>query len=270
MHQEGNLVRSNGQETTESFAFEAGGTSYLVEQQQGVVSPPYQLIRRQSSGTVRTKIVVRRVPFFRDHCSKLVRLGSTSLRFKYVKCTKPVTGYRIMNVDLLQKHIVAITTHTCLCSKAQELVRNGKEPVTLKSEIKKNGLFSILLVVCQGCQKEFQLKNSEKQQTGLIDINVRAVWGSVTAGGGSSKLNETLTTMNIPPMNEGCFSIIEEKIGSWWNDALKDEMLKAGAEERKIAIEVGNFYEGIPAITAMMVGPSVPISTHTMLQEVLL
>ena len=50
--------------------------------------------------------------------------------------------------------------------------------------------------------------------------------------------------MNVPSMNSSMFTSIEEDIGSWWLDALKDEMDKAGAEERMIAIEKGQYDEG--------------------------
>ena len=106
-------------------------------------------------------------------------------------------------------------------------------------------------MLCRGCNQQFALPSSYKQGNGLYDINVRAVWGSVASGDGSSDLDELLGTMNVPLMTEKMYTDIEEKIGMWWYDALKDEMLKAGAEERRIAIEKGVFHQGIRAITVV-------------------
>ena len=60
--------------------------------------------------------------------------------------------------------------------------------------------------------------------------------------------------MNVPPMQERMFTQLEETIGEWWESVLKDEMAKAGAEEKRIAIEKGNYHEGIPAITVVCDG----------------
>ncbi|XP_053391945.1 uncharacterized protein LOC128554669 [Mercenaria mercenaria] len=60
--------------------------------------------------------------------------------------------------------------------------------------------------------------------------------------------------MDVPQMSEGMFTTLEEKIGSWWEDCLKDEMAKAAAEERRLAVERGDFHEGVPAITVVCDG----------------
>ena len=65
-------------------------------------------------------------------------------------------------------------------------------------------------------------------------------------------------------MSKNMFSSAEEKIREWWYSALKDEMAKAGAEERRIAIEKGIFHQGVPAITVICDGGwSKRIHKHT-------
>lgn len=137
------------------------------------------------------------------------------------------------------------------CKKAQEVVTNGNDAIKLKTEVCNRALFSILMAVCQGCGKQFSLHTSSKQSNGQYDINVRAVWGYVASGSGATDLNEILGSMNLPPMHEAMFSRIEPKIGTWWVDALKEEIAKAGAEEKRIAVEKDDFQQGIPAITFM-------------------
>ena len=88
-------------------------------------------------------------------------------------------------------------------------------------------------------------------ESGLYDINIRAVWGTVATGGGPSYLKETLGTMNVPVMSDTMFTALEQEIGLWWNEILKDEMAKAGTEEQRIAVEKESFHEGVPAISVI-------------------
>ncbi|XP_060577969.1 uncharacterized protein LOC132735083 [Ruditapes philippinarum] len=218
---------------------------------------PYQLVRQKSgtgSNNIVTKFIVRRIPIVRDKHSKLLSLGSTSLKFKLFLNKKPLSGYRIINLENLKDHVAVISTHSCICEKARALAANGKPPIILRSEKCKSGLFSILLAICEGCKQEFCLNTSQKQGNGQYDINVRAVWGTMASGGGATDIREQLSTMNIPQLTSNMFSSLEDQIGKWWEDALKEEMGKAGAEERRIAIEKGNFHDGIPAITVICDG----------------
>ncbi|KAH3799726.1 hypothetical protein DPMN_153340 [Dreissena polymorpha] len=110
------------------------------------------------------------------------------------------------------------------------------------------------MAICAGCDKEFKLETSKRQGNGLFDVNVRAVWGTMASGGGTTDLQKQLSTLNIPPLTSNMFSSLEHTIGDWWSKSIKDEMLKAGAEERRKAIEKGHFHEGIPYITVICDG----------------
>ena len=113
-----------------------------------------------------TKFVVRRLPVFNDKSAKLLSLGGDNLKYKFVENSEKVTGYRIMNLDILQKEIVNISLHTCACEEAQKIVKDGREPIVIKSELNRSGLFSVILVVCKGCDKQFpiKVKNYKKGQ----------------------------------------------------------------------------------------------------------
>ena len=50
--------------------------------------------------------------------------------------------------------------------------------------------------------------------------------------------------MGVPTVNEGQYTKTEMLIGNWWRDVLEEEMLKAGEEEKALAIENNDFYEG--------------------------
>ena len=55
------------------------------------------------------------------------------------------------------------------------LVTEGKDPIAIKREFNHSGLYSVILVVCRECDKQFPIKTSEKQSKGLYDINAQAV-----------------------------------------------------------------------------------------------
>ena len=72
-------------------------------------------------------------------------------------------------------------------------------------------------------------------------VNVGAVWGQMATGGGSARLNESLAIMEVPGLPKSTFTSIEEEVGKAWAHLLLEETLKAGAEERGLAIERGEF-----------------------------
>ncbi|KAH3752651.1 hypothetical protein DPMN_187272 [Dreissena polymorpha] len=85
--------------------------------------------------------------------------------------------------------------------------------------------------------------------TGHYDINVRAVTGN-----GASHLKEVMATMDAPSLSQPAFTRIESQIGASWECISQDELLAAGAEERRLAIEDNCFHQGVPAITVVADG----------------
>jgi hypothetical protein len=130
-------------------------------------------------------------------------------------------------------------------------------------------VFSILLAICEGCKQELSLNTSQKQSNGHYNINVRAVWGTVTSVGGATDIREQLSTMNVPQFTSNMFSSLEDEIGKWWEDALKEEMGKAGAEERRSAMQLRKIIFvmvfQLSLLYVMVGGQSVHSNTHTML-----
>ena len=165
----------------------------------------------------------------------------------------PVRLEPVASQSRVKHSTTALPTHSCVCTKAKEQCMKGEDPIRVKMEMNRSGLFSVLMAVCQGCSKQFPLNTSPKQDNG-IHINFRAVWGTVLSGDGPSDLNEMLSTMDAPCMSETMFTTLEDEIGTWWQSVLEEELLQAGAEERGIAIESGQHHEGIPAITVICDG----------------
>ena len=86
------------------------------------------------------------------------------------------------------------------------------------------------------------------------ECNLAAVWGQMSPGGGHSKLEETLSVIGVPVMTKKSFIGTERDIGVTWRCALKQSMMEAGQREREIAIQKGNFHEGVPTITVIVDG----------------
>ncbi|KAH3839646.1 hypothetical protein DPMN_113078 [Dreissena polymorpha] len=53
----------------------------------------------------------------------------------------------------------------------------------------------------------------------------------------ASDFQEQLSKLDVAPLTSNIFTSIENTISDWWSRSLKDETLKAGAEERRKAIE---------------------------------
>ena len=73
-------------------------------------------------------------------------------------------------------------------------------------------------------------------------------------GGDHCKLQETMSMVGVPVMSKTSFISTERHIGEAWKDQLRESMLEAGREERRLAIEKGSYYEGVRAITVIVNG----------------
>ena len=130
-------------------------------------------------------------------------------------------------------------------------------PIQLLGVSCNSGLSSIIAAQCKGCWKKITFNTSpmlHHEQGSHYEVNLRAVWGQCVSGGGPAKLNEQLNTLAMPGMSGKTFSVIEGKIGDWWEQCLKQDMIAAGQEERKIALEKGNIDEGVPYISVICDG----------------
>ena len=110
----------------------------------------------------------------------------------------------------------------------------------------------------QGCGTEIEFPTSSKvnckgsQQR--WECNLAAVWGQMATGGGFSPLQESMSILGVPVMTKKSFMATERALGKWWWEVLEDSIKSAGQEERRLAIERGDYHQGIPAITVITDG----------------
>ena len=163
---------------------------------------------------------------------------------------------RIINLQQLASHISDITAHAASCSKC---FNSQDEAITLIGERNRQGLASILVARCNGCDMEFPFATSSKvyclpDGSSRWESNLAAVWGQMSTGGGYSPLQENMATLGVPVMTKKAFIHTESVIGQWWWELLHESMKKAGEEERQLAIQRGDFHQGVPAITVIVDG----------------
>lgn len=167
-----------------------------------------------------------------------------------IQTTPNLSGARVMDLTCLSHAIETISQHSTNCQE-------GK--CSLVGEVQREGLGSTLEVVCDGCNSSIRFPTSsvttasgDLQQR--YSANVGAVWGQLATGGGHRALNEQLAALNVPGMSKSTFSKIEGQLGQEWESILCSEMLKADEEERRLAVERGDYDQGVPAITVVIDG----------------
>ena len=162
---------------------------------------------------------------------------------------------RIMNLQLLSKHIEDVAHHVVTCS-ACHTVAQSSDAIVILGEKDRNRLASIMGCKFKGCGQELTFATSTKTAglTGKMfwTKNLAAVWGQMTVGGGFNSLEESLSVLNIPVMTKRSFVHAEHMIGKWWWTILEESMLSAGKEEKQIAVTKGHYHQGVPAITVIV------------------
>jgi len=91
----------------------------------------------------------------------------------------------------------------------------------------------------------------------------------MATGGGFSCLQESMSVLGVPVMTKRSFMATERALGKWWWEILEDSMKSAGEEERRLAMERGDFHQGcLQSLSSLMVdGQSEATSTPTMLNQ---
>ena len=161
--------------------------------------------------------------------------------------TATIGGSRIINIDKLKQYTNDLTLHASRCGGS----------IRLAGEMR-HGLASILTGQCSKCTHAISLETSPKVKApsnySRWECNLAAVWGQMVTGGGHSHLEESMGILGVPVMSKASFINTERKIGEWWKDKLKESMLEAGREERRLAEERGSYHEGVPAIDVIVDG----------------
>ena len=159
----------------------------------------------------------------------------------------PIDGNRVISLSRLGKYIQSITSHSAICLTAVEFL----------GESSRSGLASVLISRCSGCMKKFRLTTCRTVKVGKSShfaVNVGAVLGEISTGGGQAHLEEQLACIEVPAICQRTFTRLERELGQVIETEVTVELVKAGEEERKLAIERNEFDEDVPAIPVVVDG----------------
>ena len=158
-----------------------------------------------------------------------------------------IEGCRIINMDRLQEYTDNLTEHSRTCEGSITLIGENR-----------SGLASVLTSQCSKCNHKIILESSKKVKGPnnycRWECNLAVVWGQMVTGGGHRKFEETMSIAGVPVMTKTSFVSTERGIGEWWEQELRKLMEEAGREERELAMNRGDYHEGIPAITVIVDG----------------
>ena len=136
----------------------------------------------------------------------------------------PSIGARVMDLKRLSEGITTVSEHDKQC----------EGNCFISSEVRRDGLASVLEVSCDGCDEKLAIESSDKivGSKGMntrYSVNVGAVWGQMAT--------EFMASINAPGMSKPTFNHIETQIGKKWGEILSDEIIKPGEEEKNLAVE---------------------------------
>ena len=78
-------------------------------------------------------------------------------------------------------------------------------------------------------------------------VNIGAVLGQIATGKGADHLMEQLTCVQVPSLSSRSFIQMERSMGTAFEAMVGENLLIVGQKEKQLAIEQGNYNNGIPA-----------------------
>ncbi|XP_039278729.1 uncharacterized protein LOC120350228 [Nilaparvata lugens] len=83
------------------------------------------------------------------------------------------------------------------------------------------------------------------------DVNDALVWGAMVVGIGFSQLDEMMSVLDVPIMGHNKYKSHETRVGNAWEEIFFQKMKENADEEKRLALEKGNMFHGVPFITVI-------------------
>ena len=116
---------------------------------------------------------------------------------------------------------------------------------------------SKLTFKCSKCKTEKSTFTEEppNENTKSMCVNTAVPLGTLSVGIGYTQFSEICGALDIPPMTKDTYESYETKVAKGMQEASFKEMMEAGQEERRLALEAGDVSDdGIPFITVVVDG----------------
>ena len=121
-------------------------------------------------------------------------------------------------------------------------------------EVEKKGSKSKLLFKCTVCGKE-TLLDTDQRNSEQMEVNNALTLGALAAGGGYANVFELAAALDMPCMSQPTYIEREKTVGEAIESAALESMLRAGREERRLALEAGDAaIDGTPRIRVIADG----------------
>lgn len=144
------------------------------------------------------------------------------------KSTDPVSGYRFMDLEILNSVI-----NTLICPECNEKKLKLKENVG-----RKKGLASSLYVFCVNCEYKNDFYTSRQHPDSSFDVNKRIVYTMRSCGQGYSGVSTLCTLMDMPkPMTANNYDKLAKRFADVTQEVAEDTMLDCANEIRADATE---------------------------------
>ena len=117
------------------------------------------------------------------------------------------------------------------------------------------GLASVMVCMCLKCCALFRFTSSNIISYSSSDhytVNVGAVLGQIATGVEADHLMEQLACVQVPSLSNKSFINMERRMGDVFEAVVGENLLIAGRKEKQLAIEKGNYHNGVPAITVVV------------------
>ena len=172
--------------------------------------------RRGTAGVKARRNISAKVKACHDKLTKHVAAKSTSAEKASDKKRKSkklpkfnLKGNRIVNLAHFGKEFDRVMYHRNHCPFSS----NAK----MDREIRRDGLVAVSSFECLECgvciNAETQPTSEKIKGTKQHCINVAAVWGSMSTGGGYANLHESLSVLEVPIMQENVYAKAPNFIG---------------------------------------------------------
>ncbi|KAF0708510.1 YqaJ domain-containing protein [Aphis craccivora] len=159
--------------------------------------------------------------------------------------TKSLEGRRIVDIQHLFAQIQQSKHDKFNCSFID---------MEFQNEIRK-GFNSVFKFKCKICGIKSSIYSENINESKYLGFNLAVINGTLAVGIGQSQLSEFCASVEIPSLSSTSYLNNLSTVSDAVNDALFEELKKAGEEERRLAIESGNVDEqGVPMCTVIADG----------------